>query len=58
MPFSGHGKKCDIQKESGGGGTGAAGRIERRTGADGQHDAGATQGRRAQSCASTVVKKV
>jgi len=52
----GHGNQ--IQKESGGGGAGAAGRDEGRAGADGQHDAGATQGRGAQSGSGSLVKKV
>lgn len=57
MSFFTHGLQKEKCKESGGGGAGAAGRIEGRAGADGQHDAGATQGRRAQSGAGSVVKK-
>ena len=54
----GHGYESKPKQKSGGGGAGAAGRIEGRAGADRQHDAGATQGRRAQGGASTVVKNV
>ena len=51
----GHGNQ--IKKEPGGGGAGAAGRIEGRAGTDGQHDAGATQGRGAQGGSGPLVKK-
>jgi hypothetical protein len=53
----GHGRICKTKEESGGGGAGAAGRIEGRAGTDGQHDASATQGCREQGGASTVVTK-
>jgi hypothetical protein len=47
----------EIQKESGGGGVGAAGRIEGRASTGGENDAGATQGGGPQSGAGAVVKK-
>ena len=52
----GHGNQ--IQKESGGGGSGAAGRVEGRAGAGGKDDVGATQGRRPQGGGGPLVKKV
>ncbi len=57
MPFSTRGNESKTKQKSGGGGTGAAGWIEGRAGADSQHDAGATQGCRPQGGASAVVKK-
>ena len=48
----------EIKKKSGGGGAGAAGRVEGRQGAGGENDTGATQGQRLQSGTGAMVKKV
>ena len=52
-----HGYAIKSGEKSGSCGIGPVGRTEGRAGKDGQHDAGTTQGRSAQSGASTVVKK-
>ncbi len=58
MAICGHGKCCEDEKESGGGGAGAAGRLEGRSRADKEHDTGATQGGGTKRGIGALVKKI